>query len=483
MRLPRPLLATLACGALLAGACGGDDGDDADGGGGDGGGGEKAACPVDVLDEAAAGGPVEITFWHSMGGAEPARALQEIADEYNASQDRVRVELLNQQSYESNFEAYRTATPEDRPDLVQLPDYYVQALVDSGTVVPIQACLDAAGFDTDPLLDPAVAYYTLQGELQAMPFNVSNPVLYYNKAMFEAAGLDPESPPRTLEELREAARAIVESGAAAYGIALETGFASGGGWAIEQWFASVGELYADNDNGRAGRATEVLFDNDLGVEIFTFLQDLVEDGLAVNVGENAQGTDGLFKLADATEPAAMTLYTSAAISSVLNVLAGGDVPGFTADMLGIGPLPVPEGGTGVTVGGAALWIVEDQPPEHRAAAWDFITYLVSPEVQSRWAVATGYVPVHEAAVDTPPWSETVAADARFRVAYDQLLASPGDPAHSGPVLGPMRQVRGELASALQRVLSGGADPAEALGQAAEAANQLLEDYALRTGTG
>ena len=51
-------------------------------------------------------------------------------------------------------------------------------------------------------------------------------------------------------------------------------------------FAGAGELYANNDNGRSERATEVLFDNEFGVETYTFFRDLVADGLAVNVGEN-----------------------------------------------------------------------------------------------------------------------------------------------------------------------------------------------------
>ena len=60
-----------------------------------------------------------------------------------------------------------------------------------------------------------------------MPFNVSSPVLYFNKNMFEAAGLDTENPPLTLEELRETSQVLVDSGAAGYGIVLDSGADSG----------------------------------------------------------------------------------------------------------------------------------------------------------------------------------------------------------------------------------------------------------------
>ena len=74
---------------------------------------------------------------------------------------------------------------------------------------------------------------------------------------------------------------IVDSGAAKYGLALDSGFDSGGGWYIEQWFAQLGEFYADNENGRAARATKVLYDNDTGVDLLTQMQQLINDGLAV----------------------------------------------------------------------------------------------------------------------------------------------------------------------------------------------------------
>ena len=468
-------ISLLLLAALLASSCG-DDG----GGGGGGGGGDTdaSACPVDALE--AAEGPVEITFWHAMGGAEIEATMIEVVDAYNASQDRVVVELVNQQGYLENFDAFRDSTAEDRPDLLQLPEYRLQAMADSGLVIPAAACVEASGFDVSALLPRAVEYYSLEGELETMPFNVSGPVLYYNRTIFEEAGLDPDDPPETLEEVREASQAIVDSGAATYGIALETGFDSFGGWVTEQFFAAQGELFADNDNGRTERATEALFNSEFGVETYTFLQDLVDDGLAVNVGENPDGLDALLKMADANEPAAMAIYTSAGVSSVLGFLSSGQVPGLGPDELGIGRLP---SGGGVTVGGASLWMVADQPDEQIAATWDFIEYMVSAEAQSQWAAGTGYVPVNTGALEVAPLSDTYATDPRFRVAYDQLLDGETNAATAGPVLGPLAEIRVIVASALQDILSGGADPAEALDAAKEEADALIESYAINTGTG
>jgi sn-glycerol 3-phosphate transport system substrate-binding protein len=309
---------------------------------------------------------------------------------------------------------------------------------------------------------------------------VSNPVLYYNRRIFQEAGLDPDDPPVSLEQLRSASQAIVDSGAAAYGIAVDSGTDSGGGWFLEQWLAKAGELYADNGNGRLAPATRVLFDEQPGIDLLSFLQQMVQDGLAVNVGQNTSTTDGLFKLADPNEPAAMTIYTSAALGAVLNVLAGGGIAGIAAEDLGVGPMPGPTVIPGVQVGGATLWIAADKGDEQTAAAWDYIKFLVDPEVQSRWAAATGYVPVRQSSVDIAPISTTYVNDPRFKVAFDQLVDPASDVAANGPVLGPLREIRVVTSRAVQEALTGG-DPAAALSVAAGQADALIAAYNANAG--
>ena len=70
-------------------------------------------------------------------------------------------------------------------------------------MLPAQACVEADKYDLSDYLERVVDYYTVEDTLWPMPFNVSNPVLYYNKSAFRAAGLDPEQPPSTLDEVTE----------------------------------------------------------------------------------------------------------------------------------------------------------------------------------------------------------------------------------------------------------------------------------------
>lgn len=429
-------------------------------------------CPVDALD--AASGPVEITFWHGLN-ADNEDAINRVTDEYNASQDRVRVTAQNQGSYGETIDKYYQSGQGSRPDVVMFPEYMVQQTADSDSVIPIGSCIEASGFDTAPFQPSALTAYSTGGVQWAMPFNVSNPVLYYNRSVFEAAGLDPDDPPSSLAELREYSQTIVDTGAATYGIALDTGSDSGGGWFLEQWFANAGEFYADNGNGRLAPATQVLYDDPFGVELLTYVQQLLNDGLAFNVGDNVGGSDNFLKLADQAEPAAMTIGTSAALGTVINVVDGGLIPGITGDDIGIGPLPGPGPVPTALIGGASLYVVADHGDEQAAAAWDYIQYLVSPEVQSLWATLTGYVPVRDDALEVDPAATVYEQDPRFRVAYDQLIGSPDDLALQGPILGPQREVRTVTARAVADIFAG-ADVQQALTAAAEQSNALITDY-------
>ena len=433
---------------------------------------DLAPCPTEALDSA--DGPIDVVFWHAMANdLEPP--LIALTDEYNASQDKVRVELQNQTGYESLIDKYTNASQSSRPTMVQLPEYTLRSIADSGTTVPAEACLESSGFDTSTFVPRTLTAYQYEGVQRGMPFNVSNPVLYYNRKMFEAAGLDPDDPPVSLEELRAASEQIVSSGAAPVALVLDSGPDSGGGWFLEQWFGRAGEPFADNGNGRTAPATEVLFDNELGVELTTFLQTMINDGLAMTVGDNPGGQDAFFKLADPNAPGAMTMATSAALGSVIAALGGGLVPDLGPGDIGVGPMPGPGETPQVQVGGASLWIVADKSPEETAAAWDFISFLLRPESQSQWAAATGYVPVRTDALDLEPLATTYATDPRFAVPYDQLLSGVNDDTANAPVLGPQREVRAETSRAMAAIFDG-ADPQTALTEAADASNLLIASY-------
>jgi sn-glycerol 3-phosphate transport system substrate-binding protein len=431
-------------------------------------------CDVAALDTAAATAPVEITFWHGLSN-ELGRELERLTGVYNASQNKVKVTLQFQGGYEETIDKYLQSNTDSRPDMVQMPEYMVQQMIDTKSIVPTQACAESAKYDTSAFLPQALGAYATEGVQWSMPFNMSVPVLYYLKPRFTAAGLDPEVSPRSLEELLATSKQLVSSGASAYSLALDSDFDGGGGWYIEQWLAKSGEFYADNENGRSAPATHVLYDGAGGVKLLTALQSMVTAGGAVYVGDNASGQDTFLKLADATKPAAMTIGTSAALGPVLAIVRGGIIPGVLESEVGVGPMPGPNDGKGALVGGASLYIVDGKGGAKAAASWDYMAFLESASSQSQWAAATGYIPVRNDALTLDPIKSLYVTDPRFKVAYDQLTSSLPGPTSQGPVIGPHKAVRRVTALAVAEVLSGG-DVQTALTKAAQAANDLISNY-------
>ncbi len=418
-----------------------------------------------------------MTFWHGLGG-ESEDALIALTDQYNASQQRVHIQLENQGGYKQTIDKYVQSSQSGRPDMVMMPEYMVQQGADSRSFVPIEACFVESDFDTTPFLPKVLRTFETEGVQWSMPFNVSNPVLYFLKPLFVEAGLDPAQPPISLEQLRAAAQAIVDSGAAGTGIALDSGVDSGGGWFLEQWFARMHEPYADNGNGRLAPATQVLYAGTVGVGLMTEVQSLITDGLAVTVGDNPNAQDGFLRMADPANPAAMTIATSAALGTVLAVLDGGLIAGRTRDDLGVGPMPGPGETPSVVPGGASMYIVAEKGDEKAAAAWDYIQYMTSAQSQSTWAAATGYVPIREDALELDPLMTKYTTDARFKVAYDQMALGGDDLESLAPALGPVLEVRSTTAGAVAAIF-GGADPATSLAAAAQQSNALLADYNAR----
>lgn len=135
-------------------------------------------CDTTALD--AVTETVDITFWHGMNG-DLEDSLTALTDEYNASQTKVKVSLENQGGYEQTLDKYLQSSQDSRPEMVQAPEYAVQVMGDTDSNVPVGACIESAAYDTSDFLPKALNQYFTEGVQWSMPFNVSDPVLYYNK--------------------------------------------------------------------------------------------------------------------------------------------------------------------------------------------------------------------------------------------------------------------------------------------------------------
>lgn len=398
-----------------------------------------------------------VTFWHSMGGA-GQEALDAIVNSYNQSQDAVQVNAEYQGTYDEALTKFNAVAGTDSaPTMMQTFEIGTMSMINSGNIVPIQEFVNADSYDMGGLEENIVSYYSLNDTFYSMPFNSSTPVMYYNKEAFEAAGLDPEAPPETFEEVEEASTAIVESNPDMKGFALQAY-----GWLYEQLLANQGALLLNNNNGRTDASTEIGWTEEEGKSIFTWVENMVNDGTFANYGTNGDNMMAGFLAGDVS----MFLQSSASSRDVI------DNAPFE---VGIAFLPHPEDKErqGVVIGGASLWMIDGKPEAEQQAAWDFMKYLQTPEVQAEWHVGTGYFAINPAAYEEQTVKDAYEEMPQLQVTVDQLQATEPSYATQGGLMDMIPEGRKIMETALETVYNGG-DVDEAYNTAVDQYNAAIE---------
>jgi len=441
-------------------------------------------CPVGALDDAT--GPVEVVLWHFLAG-ETGAAVQQLADEYNASQSKVRVRVESQGTTNDElWSKYRAGIGTgDLPAIAVTDDTVTIDMVNSGTVLPAQSCIEADAYDMSDFLQAAQQYYTIDDVLYPASVNLSGALLYYNENHFRRAGLDTNSQPATLDEVRQDAQAIKDAGVVDKPVILKVGPPL-----IEMWLTGVGQPVVNNDNGRgSGETTEAAFDTETTVNLYTWVQQMQADGLLTVVPDVPGQIDQYLGMAQQT--ASMTIETSTAATTIEKFLSGdtsvasqgtatADTSNIDLAALDIGAAPVPgiEAAGRLQMGGGAWYMTSTQPPEVQAGAWDFMKFFNSQSSQVTWNLRGSYLPYRTSAVDTPAiqerWTQTTAGQ-WLAIAYQELLDGV-DPNFPGPLMGPYDEFRAAIRSSIEEMVFNGGAPAEVVTKASDETTAALQRY-------
>jgi sn-glycerol 3-phosphate transport system substrate-binding protein len=415
------------------------------------------------FSQIAAQDPIEIKFWHAMSGSR-ADVVQGLVDGFNAANPDVMVIAEYTGSYaETLTSALASVGTGQEPHIVQVYEVGTRSMIDSGAIVPVQE-LAGGELDVSQFVAPITNYYSVDDELRCMPFNSSTAMLYYNKDMFAAAGLDPEQAPVTFDEVFEMSQQIIAAGVAPGGISF--GWPA---WIMEQAFAMHDQFLSDEDNGRAGLASEVYFNSEFGVKVLTEWQRWADAGVLVYGGREYSANDPFL----AGEFAMLAQSTSS---------LGGIQKNATFN-LGTAFLPRLEGyevGNNV-IGGGCLWAMTGHTDEEYNAIWRFYQHLSTTESSITWHKGTGYFPSTNAAVEQLEVEGWFDENPNFRTAFDQILAGNNTAAAQGVLLGDFVTIRDIVGAGIEESVVDGRDPQESLDAAVEEINSLLEDYAALNG--
>ncbi len=283
-----------------------------------------------------------------------------------------------------------------------------------------------------------------------IPFQRSTIVMYYNKDAFRAAGLDPESPPATWDELVDAGKKLTKDDGSQWGVMIpSTGY--------PYWM--FGALAMQNDQVlMSGSGDTTYFDAPATVEALEFWKSLGSEHKVMPEGTIEWGTLRQNFLEGRT---AIMWHSTGNLTTVK------DNASFD---FGVAMLPANKR-RGTPTGGGNFYIFKKTTPEERVAAMKLIQFMTSPERSAEWSKKTGYMGVSPAAYETAQLMDYVKEFPYAAVARDQLEFATAELStfQTG-------RVRKLLDDAIQAALTGSKSPAEALGEAQSQADRLLEAY-------
>jgi len=393
---------------------------------------------------------VEIDVWHSMSADYGLEIIEEFGEEFNEKHDDIHVEVVYSGGYDETLEGAQAALAAgDPPNVSMFEQTRGAAFVDAEAVLDVEPFFEESEIDFDGFFEELMETATYDDTIYGIPYNTSTPLLYYNKDMFEEAGLDPEDPPEDWDEVLEYSQQINEE-LDVYGLDFYHW-----GWIFENWLGTFGAEIIDED------MTEFTMNSPEAVEAMEFAQDMVHEYEVATYGTGGEGYDLFFG-----EELAMTQRSTAALVS--NIESSEDV--FE---LGVAKSPAGPEGRSVPFGGANFFMFDTGTEAEQEASFKFLEYIVQPENFAYFAAETGYMAAHEDAYNHEILQERLEEEPRAQVTYDQIPY--GNPRPQVPFWG---EIHEETNWFFEQQFAEQADVQEALDQVVETGNRLLGVYDL-----
>ena len=410
-----------------------------------------AATPAVAAD-------VELQFFFpvAVGGA-AAETIESLTAEYVAQNPSVEIDAVYAGSYQDTVAKVLTAARGgNAPQLSVILSVDMFTLLDEDLILPFD---DFVKTDADKeWLNSFYASFMENsqtgGKTYGIPFQRSTPVLYYNKDAFKEAGLDPNTPPATWDEMVEMGKKLVKKNANGeierYGVRIPS---SGFPYWLFQGLTTQNNVILANSDGN-----QTNFDDPKVVEALEYLIALSK--------EHGVMADGIIEWG-ATPKAFFEGQTAMMWTTTGNLT---NVRNNAPFDFGVAMLPANER-RGAPTGGGNFYMFKGSSDAELAASFDFIKWITAPEQAAKWTIATGYVAPRPATWDTPEMKAYVADFPPALVARDQLE-------HAVAELSTYenQRVTRIFNDALEAAITGVKEPAAALKEAQEQADAILKAY-------
>lgn len=402
------------------------------------------------------GQKITIEYWHVNSNDWGGNEVKKIIDTFNETNENIQVVgkyIPNQ--YQGVIQQAQAAIAGGHPPDVAMMGYNYLSYVNGN--LPYTPIMEVAAMDKeepsfiqDNFLPNIVELSKADdGTIVGLSYGLSNPVLYYNADMLKEVGWDPDSPPKTWEEVIELSEKVRDQ-TGNYGLYIQE---PPDNWAQYALVKSNGGDWQEGDGGNR----KVVVDSPEVIEVYQMMGNMVKNKLAFHAKqEEGQQAFGNGKIA--------MLYTTIGRMKGIQEQSNFDLRTTTSPTFGNKPRSIPAGGNSL--------VVFTKDPDKQKAAWEFIKYLQSPEALTRWVEGTGYLPPREGVAEDPnglkPFLESNPLMKAAIEQKDSTVQWANFPGENG------LQAEQALIDARDQILNGTSSAQDAMTKAAERIRELLK---------
>ncbi|PLC50155.1 ABC transporter substrate-binding protein [Pollutimonas subterranea] len=403
--------------------------------------------------------PVELEFYYPVAVGGPITGIVDgMVDKFEKEHPNVEIKSIYAGSYQDSVAKALTAHKGgNAPQLAVLLSTDMFTLIDEGAVIPFDPLVQT---DDDKkwlngFYKSFMANSQTGGKTWGIPFQRSTIVMYYNKDLYKAAGLDPDSPAASWTELVSHAEKLTKKDGS--GQVMQWGLEIPSGGSFAYWLFQA--LTTPNDAILMNEAgNEVYLDKPAVIESLQFWHDLAYKHKVMPPGTIDWGTTPKDFLVGKTA----IMWTTT--GNLTNVRKNAKFD------FGVAPMPKAKRG-GSPTGGGNFYLFKSATPEQQKAAYTFVKWMTSPENAAAWSIATGYVAVTPAAWETAQMKSYVKEVPAAAVARDQLEVSVAEfSTHDN------QRITKLLNDNIQAVLTNSKSADQAMKDAQRDADRLLRSY-------
>jgi sn-glycerol 3-phosphate transport system substrate-binding protein len=400
---------------------------------------------------AVAAEPVQLSFWYPVDlGGGLAKVIAGLVGDFNKTHPDIQVTATYTGNYDVTLQKIQASKLAGTlPDVAVTEISSVPVLAALGAAQPIDELIASSG--DKKLLDrfwPSMLLNcTYGGKVYGVPFQRSTPVMYYNKDAFSEAGLDPERPPVTWDELISVAQKLTTregERTTRWGIELPL--------EAFNWFYYA-LTYANGGETLSTDGTKVLWDEPKNIEALQFWHDLVNKYKVTPA--YTPWNDGPQEFA--AGKTAMVWHSTGSQAFMRQNVKFHWGLGRIPRKIQFGP---PSGG------GNMLMYATD--PARKKAAWTFITWMSEAAQAARWSIASGYLATNIASWELPEMQALIKEHPEVLVTKAQLADAKAEPASAK-----YAAARDILNALIKDVLANKASLVPATKQAVEEANASM----------